>query len=108
MAPLGPPAPISVRSLHLLERQRLPPPQQLVEVAATLGLLTPDVDDLLNQDLGWVLAPKVQMVMSMRRRSVPIVLRFAVFSRFIREKPRSQMEVSTAKQQTMATRSSTL
>ena len=44
----------------------------------------------------------------MRSSSLTIVLRLAVFRRFISEKPRSQMEVSIAMHITMATSRSTL
>ena len=42
------------------------------------------------------------MVMSMRSSSVPMLERRAVLRLFISEKPRSQTEVSTARQQAIA------
>ena len=67
-------------------------------IATLLALIAPNFDDLLNRDFGWVLpfvAHDEQMTVSMRRSLVPILLRRASF---IRLKPRSEMEVSRAKQ----------
>ena len=46
-------------------------------------------------------SPREQMTMSMRSSVLPICERRTVFRLFISEKPRSQMEVSTAKERTM-------
>ena len=51
--------------------------------------------------------PSEQITMSERSSAAPMTLRRAVSSKFISEKPRSQIEVSTAKQRTISTRRST-